>query len=118
MPNPCSLFFPLGGHCRALDFWGVSNAHTLSSVSLSLRSHSFLWFLIEILWLSLGAQITYIGLQFVSFLLLLTDLLLPENPGCGLKLSAFAAISSVLSGEWLPRFESPSSLEEEKNTKT
>ncbi|XP_040852080.1 germ cell-specific gene 1 protein-like isoform X2 [Ochotona curzoniae] len=52
----------------------------------------------EILWLSLGAQITYIGLQFVSFLLLLTDLLLPENPGCGLKLSAFAAISSVLSG--------------------
>ncbi|XP_012511258.1 PREDICTED: germ cell-specific gene 1 protein isoform X2 [Propithecus coquereli] len=52
----------------------------------------------EILWLSLGAQITYIGLQFVSFLLLLTDLLLSGNPGRGLKLSAFAAVSSVLSG--------------------
>ncbi|XP_023565315.1 germ cell-specific gene 1 protein isoform X2 [Octodon degus] len=52
----------------------------------------------EILWLSLAAQITYIGLQFISFLLLLTDLLLTGNPGCGLKLSAFAAISSVLSG--------------------
>lgn len=59
----------------------------------------------EILWLSLGAQITYIGLQFISFLLLLMDLLLTGNPGCGLKLSAFAAISSVLSA-W-PGFPSP-----------
>lgn len=39
-----------------------------------------------------------IGLEFVSFLLLLMDLLFTRNPGCGLKLSAFAAISSVLSG--------------------
>ncbi|XP_037594213.1 germ cell-specific gene 1 protein isoform X4 [Cebus imitator] len=54
--------------------------------------------LCEILWLSLGTQITYIGLQFISFLLLLTDLLLTGNPACGLKLSAFAAVSSVLSG--------------------
>ncbi|XP_037846250.1 germ cell-specific gene 1 protein isoform X6 [Chlorocebus sabaeus] len=54
--------------------------------------------LCEILWLSLGTQITYIGLQFISFLLLLTDLLLTANPACGLKLSAFAAVSSVLSG--------------------
>ncbi|XP_011740181.1 germ cell-specific gene 1 protein isoform X4 [Macaca nemestrina] len=52
----------------------------------------------EILWLSLGTQITYIGLQFISFLLLLMDLLLTANPACGLKLSAFAAVSSVLSG--------------------
>uniref|UniRef100_A0A8C8YWK1 Germ cell-specific gene 1 protein n=1 Tax=Prolemur simus TaxID=1328070 RepID=A0A8C8YWK1_PROSS len=52
----------------------------------------------EVLWLSLGAQITYIGLQFISFLLLLTNLLLSGNPGCRLKLSAFAAVSSVLSG--------------------
>ncbi|XP_047405284.1 germ cell-specific gene 1 protein isoform X4 [Sciurus carolinensis] len=52
----------------------------------------------EILWLSLGAQITYIGLEFISFLLLLMDLLLTGNPGFGLKLSAFAAIASVLSG--------------------
>ncbi|KAK2101317.1 Germ cell-specific protein 1 protein [Saguinus oedipus] len=43
-------------------------------------------------------RITYIGLQFISFLLLLTDLLLTGNPACGLKLSAFAAVSSVLSG--------------------
>ncbi|XP_008835904.1 germ cell-specific gene 1 protein [Nannospalax galili] len=54
----------------------------------------------EILWLSLGVQITYIGLQFISFLLLLTGLLLTGNPGCGLKLSTFAAISSVLSVRW------------------
>nr|KAF6495110.1 germ cell associated 1 [Rousettus aegyptiacus] len=53
----------------------------------------------KILWLSVGAQFAYIGLELISFLLLLTDLLLfTGNPGCGLKLSAFAAISSVLSG--------------------
>ncbi|XP_051011443.1 germ cell-specific gene 1 protein [Acomys russatus] len=52
----------------------------------------------KVLWLSLCAQITYIGLQLISFLLLLTDLLLTRNPGCGLKLSAFAAMSLVLSG--------------------
>ncbi|XP_053411696.1 germ cell-specific gene 1 protein [Nycticebus coucang] len=60
--------------------------------------HPPLGLVAKILWLSLGAQITYIGLQFISFLLLLTDLLLSGNPGCGLKLSAFAAVSSVLSG--------------------
>ncbi|XP_045149205.1 germ cell-specific gene 1 protein isoform X2 [Echinops telfairi] len=48
----------------------------------------------EVLWLSLGAQVTYIGLQLTNFLLLLTDVLLTGNPGCGLKLSAFVAISS------------------------
>ncbi|XP_060270196.1 germ cell-specific gene 1 protein isoform X2 [Ovis aries] len=52
----------------------------------------------EILWLSLGAQFAYIGLELISFLLLLMDLLFTGNPGCSLKLSAFAAISSVLSG--------------------
>ncbi|XP_027975589.1 germ cell-specific gene 1 protein isoform X2 [Eumetopias jubatus] len=52
----------------------------------------------EILWLSLGAHFSSIGLEFVSFLLLLTDLLFTGNPGCGLKLSAFAALSSILSG--------------------
>ncbi|XP_006866103.1 PREDICTED: germ cell-specific gene 1 protein [Chrysochloris asiatica] len=50
----------------------------------------------ETLWLSLGAQITNIGLQFTSFCLLLMDSLFTGNPGCDLKLSAFA-ISSVLS---------------------
>nr|KAF6452473.1 germ cell associated 1 [Molossus molossus] len=59
----------------------------------------------EILWLSLGAQFAYIGLELISFLLLLTDLLFARNPGCGLKLSAFAAISSVLSAQ--PGFPSP-----------
>nr|KAF6452470.1 germ cell associated 1 [Molossus molossus] len=63
------------------------------------------WFLTEILWLSLGAQFAYIGLELISFLLLLTDLLFARNPGCGLKLSAFAAISSVLSAQ--PGFPSP-----------
>ncbi|XP_006888537.1 PREDICTED: germ cell-specific gene 1 protein [Elephantulus edwardii] len=65
---------------------------------VSLPNLLLLGLVAKILWLSLGAQITYIGLQFTSFLLLLTDLLFTSNPGCGLKLSAFAAISSVLSG--------------------
>ncbi|KAM5254656.1 germ cell-specific gene 1 protein isoform 2-T2 [Hipposideros larvatus] len=52
----------------------------------------------EILRLSLGVQFVHIGLELISFLLLLMDLLFTGNPGCGLKLSAFAAISSVLSG--------------------
>ncbi|XP_057558591.1 germ cell-specific gene 1 protein isoform X3 [Hippopotamus amphibius kiboko] len=52
----------------------------------------------EILCLSLGAQFACIGLELISFLLLLTDLLFTGNPGYSLKLSAFAAISSVLSG--------------------
>lgn len=53
----------------------------------------------------MGAQFSSIGLEFVSFLLLLMDLLFTGNPGCGLKLSAFAAISSVLSGACLPGLE-------------
>ncbi|XP_012913336.1 germ cell-specific gene 1 protein isoform X3 [Mustela lutreola] len=62
--------------------------------------HPPLGLVAKILWLSLGAQFLSIGLEFVSFLLLLMDLLFTRNPGCGLKLSAFAAISSVLSA-WL-----------------
>ncbi|KAM8912784.1 germ cell-specific gene 1 protein isoform 1-T1 [Lycaon pictus] len=60
--------------------------------------HPPLGLVAKILWLSLGAQFFSIGLEFVSFLLLLMDLLFTGNPGYGLKLSAFAAISSVLSG--------------------
>ncbi|XP_008705234.1 germ cell-specific gene 1 protein isoform X1 [Ursus maritimus] len=60
--------------------------------------HPPLGLVAKILWLSVGAQFSSIGLEFVSFLLLLTDLLLTGNPGLGLKLSAFAAVSSVLSG--------------------
>ncbi|KAM7116304.1 germ cell-specific gene 1 protein isoform 3-T3 [Molossus nigricans] len=59
--------------------------------------HPPLGLVAKILWLSLGAQFACIGLELISFLLLLTDLLFARNPGCGLKLSAFAAISSVLS---------------------
>ncbi|XP_027975590.1 germ cell-specific gene 1 protein isoform X3 [Eumetopias jubatus] len=60
--------------------------------------HPPLGLVAKILWLSLGAHFSSIGLEFVSFLLLLTDLLFTGNPGCGLKLSAFAALSSILSG--------------------
>ncbi|KAF6118900.1 germ cell associated 1 [Phyllostomus discolor] len=62
--------------------------------------HPPLGLVAKILWLSLGAQFAYIGLELISVLLLLTNLLFPGNPGCGLKLStfAFAAISSVQSG--------------------
>ncbi|XP_020857310.1 germ cell-specific gene 1 protein [Phascolarctos cinereus] len=51
-----------------------------------------------ILWLSLGSEIVYVSLLSISLLLLLLELLFPGNPGCGLKLNAFAAMSSVLSG--------------------
>uniref|UniRef100_A0A673TLW7 Germ cell associated 1 n=1 Tax=Suricata suricatta TaxID=37032 RepID=A0A673TLW7_SURSU len=60
--------------------------------------HPSLGHVAKILWLSMGAQFSSIGLEFISFLLLLMDLLFTGNPGFGLKLSAFAAISSVLSG--------------------
>ncbi|KAB0403686.1 hypothetical protein E2I00_003998 [Balaenoptera physalus] len=55
----------------------------------------------KILCLSLGVQFVYIGLELISFLLLLMDLLFTGNPGCGLKLSTFTTIFSILSGEHL-----------------
>nr|XP_060633176.1 germ cell-specific gene 1 protein [Anolis sagrei ordinatus] len=51
-----------------------------------------------ILWLSLGSEIVYICLLVISFILLLLDMLYTGNPVCGMKLNAFAAVSSVLSG--------------------
>ncbi|XP_038623672.1 germ cell-specific gene 1 protein [Tachyglossus aculeatus] len=51
-----------------------------------------------ILWLALGSELVYIGLLVVSFLLLLAEMLHLDNPVCSLKLNAFAAVSSVLSG--------------------
>ncbi|XP_048191008.1 germ cell-specific gene 1 protein [Perognathus longimembris pacificus] len=51
-----------------------------------------------ILWLSLGSQTAHLGLELISVLLLLIHLLLTRRPACGLKLSAFAAVFSVLSG--------------------
>ncbi|XP_036038028.1 germ cell-specific gene 1 protein isoform X2 [Onychomys torridus] len=81
-----------GSYHPTLRFGGEWLMEKASLLHLPLRPVA------KVLWLSLGAQIAYIGLQFISFLLLLTDLLLTSNPGCGLKLSAFAAISLVLSG--------------------
>uniref|UniRef100_A0A8D0GKF3 Germ cell associated 1 n=1 Tax=Sphenodon punctatus TaxID=8508 RepID=A0A8D0GKF3_SPHPU len=51
-----------------------------------------------ILWLSLGSEMIYISLLFISFILLVMEILYTGNPVCGLKLNAFAAVSSVLSG--------------------
>ncbi|KFV02731.1 Germ cell-specific 1, partial [Pterocles gutturalis] len=57
-----------------------------------------LWFLAGILWLSLGSEMLYISLLLISFILLMVEMLHTGNPVCGLKLNAFAAVSSVLSG--------------------
>ncbi|KFV55516.1 Germ cell-specific 1, partial [Tyto alba] len=51
-----------------------------------------------ILWLSLGSEMLYISLLLISFILLMVEMLHIGNPVCGLKLNAFAAVSSVLSG--------------------
>ncbi|KFP37170.1 Germ cell-specific 1, partial [Chlamydotis macqueenii] len=51
-----------------------------------------------ILWLSLGSEMLYISLLLISFILLVVEMLHTGNPVCGLKLNAFAAVSSVLSG--------------------
>uniref|UniRef100_A0A8C4VI91 Germ cell associated 1 n=1 Tax=Gopherus evgoodei TaxID=1825980 RepID=A0A8C4VI91_9SAUR len=51
-----------------------------------------------ILWLALGSEMVYISLLVISFILLLIEMLYTGNPVCGLKLNAFAAVSSVLSG--------------------
>ncbi|XP_069629512.1 germ cell-specific gene 1 protein isoform X5 [Haliaeetus albicilla] len=57
-----------------------------------------LWFPAGILWLSLGSEMLYISLLLISFILLMVEMLHTGNPVCGLKLNAFAAVSSVLSG--------------------
>ncbi|XP_067554736.1 germ cell-specific gene 1 protein isoform X4 [Pseudorca crassidens] len=59
----------------------------------------------EILRLSLGVRFASIGLGLISFLLLLMDLLFTGHPGCGLRLSTFTAVFSVLSAR--PGFPSP-----------
>ncbi|XP_068096344.1 germ cell-specific gene 1 protein [Hyperolius riggenbachi] len=51
-----------------------------------------------ILWLSLGSELVYITLLVISFGLLLLEIFYNGSPVCGLKLNAFAAMSSVLSG--------------------
>ncbi|XP_067554733.1 germ cell-specific gene 1 protein isoform X1 [Pseudorca crassidens] len=59
----------------------------------------------KILRLSLGVRFASIGLGLISFLLLLMDLLFTGHPGCGLRLSTFTAVFSVLSAR--PGFPSP-----------
>ncbi|XP_038639821.1 germ cell-specific gene 1-like protein isoform X1 [Scyliorhinus canicula] len=51
-----------------------------------------------ILWLSLVSEVLYIVLLSISFLLMGLDVCFSGNPTYGLKLNAFAAIFSVLSG--------------------
>ncbi|XP_048377313.1 germ cell-specific gene 1-like protein [Stegostoma tigrinum] len=51
-----------------------------------------------ILWLSLVSEVLHVGLLSFSFLLMGLHFCLSCNPTCGLKLNAFAAIFSVLSG--------------------
>lgn len=41
----------------------------------------------------------YISLLLISFILLMVEILHTGNPVCGMKLNAFAAVSSVLSGK-------------------
>ncbi|XP_055519006.1 germ cell-specific gene 1-like protein [Leucoraja erinacea] len=51
-----------------------------------------------ILWLTLVSEVLYISLLSFSFVLMLLELCLPRNSSCALKLNAFAAVFSVLSG--------------------
>uniref|UniRef100_UPI00398F18E8 germ cell-specific gene 1-like protein n=1 Tax=Pristiophorus japonicus TaxID=55135 RepID=UPI00398F18E8 len=51
-----------------------------------------------ILWLSLVSEVLYLALLSISFLLMGLELCFSGNPTCGLKLNAFAAVFSVLSG--------------------
>ncbi|KFR11058.1 Germ cell-specific 1, partial [Opisthocomus hoazin] len=69
---------------------GFVSSNKLPSVSLSSCC--------RILWLSLGSEMLYISLLLISFILLMVEMLHTGNPVCGLKLNAFAAVSSVLSG--------------------
>ncbi|KFR08965.1 Germ cell-specific 1, partial [Nipponia nippon] len=69
---------------------GFVSSNKLPSLSLSSCC--------RILWLSLGSEMLYISLLLISFILLMVEMLHTGNPVCGLKLNAFAAVSSVLSG--------------------
>ncbi|XP_067830835.1 germ cell-specific gene 1-like protein [Heptranchias perlo] len=51
-----------------------------------------------ILWISLVSEVFYHVLLSISFLLMVLELCVSGNPTCGLKLNAFAAVFSVLSG--------------------
>ncbi|KFW06624.1 Germ cell-specific 1, partial [Fulmarus glacialis] len=94
----CSLFsfFPFFPKDILQDWVGKGEYSPLNKPScIDVRS---LWFLAGILWLSLGSEMLYISLLLISFILLMVEMLHTGNPVCGLKLNAFAAVSSVLSG--------------------
>lgn len=79
---------------------GLGRGSTLSPLNKpSCTDVRSLWFLAGILWLSLGSEMLYISLLLISFILLMVEMLHTGNPVCGLKLNAFAAVSSVLSGK-------------------
>ncbi|KFP90000.1 Germ cell-specific 1, partial [Apaloderma vittatum] len=80
-----SPYLTVAAQCITLG-WGTCNISPL------------LWFPAGILWLSLGSEMLYISLLLISFILLMVEMLHTGNPVCGLKLNAFAAVSSVLSG--------------------
>uniref|UniRef100_A0A803VDL7 Germ cell associated 1 n=1 Tax=Ficedula albicollis TaxID=59894 RepID=A0A803VDL7_FICAL len=64
-----------------------------------------------ILWLSLSSEMLYISLLLISFILLMVEILHTGNPVCGMKLNAFAAVSSVLSGKCITIVLESSALE-------
>ncbi|KFM02234.1 Germ cell-specific 1, partial [Aptenodytes forsteri] len=91
-----SLYFTVAAQCTSLR-WGTCNILSLSTIHrqhYKTRLHS----MCGILWLSLGSEMLYISLLLISFILLMVEMLHTGNPVCGLKLNAFAAVSSVLSG--------------------
>lgn len=66
-----------------------------------------------VLWLSVISEFTYIGLLGMGFLLMWLEVLCSHKEMHSLKINAYAAICTVLSGEYLPDghyFTSPSSI--------
>ncbi|KFP18405.1 Germ cell-specific 1, partial [Egretta garzetta] len=79
-----SPYLTVAAQCTSLR-WGTCNSSPVGGQQ-------------GILWLSLGSEMLYISLLLISFILLMVEMLHTGNPVCGLKLNAFAAVSSVLSG--------------------
>ncbi|KFP58341.1 Germ cell-specific 1, partial [Cathartes aura] len=80
-----SPYLTVAAQCTSLG-WGTCNISPCEDSRVG------------ILWLSLGSEMLYISLLLISFILLMVEMLHTGNPVCGLKLNAFAAVSSVLSG--------------------
>ncbi|KFO90736.1 Germ cell-specific 1, partial [Buceros rhinoceros silvestris] len=86
-----SPYLTVAAQCNSLG-WRTCNISSVEcSSSIPAKE-------LGILWLSLGSEMLYISLLLISFILLMVEMLHTGNPICGLKLNAFAAVSSVLSG--------------------